>query len=66
VSKLTENELEQLYLKWTALGAEKERERITKLLDKHSGDNHDAEECSHCWKFYGIGAALALIKGQQT
>lgn len=42
------------------------RERgIIKLLEGHSGDNHDAEECSHCWKFYGMGAALALIKGEQ-
>ena len=48
-------------------GAVEERERIIKLLEEHT--HSDATEylidCDLCERYYGVGLAIALIKGEQ-
>lgn len=51
-----------------ALGVEREKERIIKLLEKHTHPEAAAEyliDCNLCERYYGVGSALALIKGKQ-
>ncbi len=43
-------------------------ERIIKLLEKHTHPEAEAEyliDCDLCGRYYGVGLALALIKGEQ-
>ncbi len=34
MTELTQAQLDQLYVEWSALGAKRERERITRVLEK--------------------------------
>ena len=45
-----------------------ERERIIKLLEKHTHPGAEAEyliDCDLCERYYGVGLAIALIEGEQ-
>ncbi|CAB5218399.1 hypothetical protein UFOVP219_12 [uncultured Caudovirales phage] len=45
-----------------------ERERIIKLLEEHAHPEAEAEyliECDLCGRYYGVGLAIALIKGEK-
>lgn len=64
-------ELTMFYHDFTAslaLAAQQERDRIIKMLEKHTHPEAEAEyliDCNLCERYYGIGLALALIKGEQ-
>ena len=56
MTELTQAQLDQLYTDWSQLGAERERERIIKLLEDYS----DGELL-----VIPTGQISALIKGEQ-
>ncbi|CAB4124015.1 hypothetical protein UFOVP45_99 [uncultured Caudovirales phage] len=56
--ELTQAQIDQLYLNWSAFGAEAERQRIIKLLeDKNTCDGGISSGNCTC-------TAIALIKGE--
>lgn len=49
-------------------GTHNERLRIIKLLEEHAHPEAEAEyliDCDLCERYYGVGIAIALIKGEQ-
>jgi hypothetical protein len=47
-------------------GWEDAEERIIKLLKSHSHETEqESRDCDLCERYYGVGLALALIKGEQ-